>query len=188
MKIIFCGGGTAGHIYPALAMSEAVIGKYPGAEIKFVGRVGGDENEAVRRAGYKVLTLDVEGLSRSLSFKNLSALMKALKARSEAIGLLRAEEPNIVIGTGGYVSWPVLMAASRLGIPTLIHESNAFPGLVTKLVARHVDAVLLGFAEAERYIKGSRSIRCIGNPVRADFTTLNRTEARQKREAQGLHW
>lgn len=179
MKILLTGGGTAGHVYPALAMAEAVKNKYSDAEFVFIGRAGGDENKAVSLAGYKLHTLDVVGISRRLTPKNLSAISKALRAVGKAKRLIHAEAPDMVIGTGGYVCWPVLRAACAMKIPTLIHESNAYPGLVTRLLSKKCDAVLLGFGEAERHIKGAKRIYTVGNPVRDAFRAISREDARR---------
>ena len=179
MKIILTGGGTAGHVYPALAMAEAIAEKYPDAEFVFIGRDGGEENKAVSLAGYRAYTLDVVGISRRLTLQNLGALRKALRAVGRAKAIIRNETPDMVIGTGGYVCWPVLRAATAANIPSLIHESNAYPGLVTRLLAKRCDAVLLGFGQAEEYLKGARRVYTVGNPVRAAFGVTDKAEARR---------
>lgn len=180
MRIMFTGGGTAGHVSPALAMAELIAKKYPDAEFVFVGRAGGAEGAAVERAGYPIYTLEVEGISRSLSLHNLSALAKAVRAVGVAKGIINRTSPDIVIGTGGYVCWPTLTAAARLGKPTLIHESNAYPGLVTRLLAPRCDGVMLGVGDAAEHLRKAKKLYTVGNPVRSLFSEINRSEARRR--------
>ncbi len=180
VKIMFCGGGTAGHVYPALAMAQMAKRIYKDADFVFVGRCGGEENTAITNAGYEVEEIAVEGLSRSFSLKSLKAIIKAFTAVGEASKLIAKHKPNIVIGTGGYVCWPVLKAALRRKIPTAIHESNAYPGLVTRLLASRCDAVMLGFSEAEEYLGRKSNVYVIGNPVRSDFGKIPRQYARRR--------
>ena len=180
VKIMFCGGGTAGHVYPALAMAQIAKGIYRDAEFVFIGRRGGEENAAITKAGYEVEEITVEGLSRSFSIKSLKAIIKAIAATREAGKLIAKHKPDIVIGTGGYVCWPVLKAALSRKIPTAIHESNAYPGLVTRLLASRCDAVMLGFGEAEEYLGRKSNVYVIGNPVRSDFGKISRKYARRR--------
>lgn len=179
MKIFFCGGGTAGHVSPALAMAEQIRLKYQDAEIFFIGREGGDENRAIIREGYPLFTLSVEGISRSLSPKNVIATLKAVAAVSKARKILQKNGADMVIGTGGYVSWAPLRAAAQLGIPRMIHEANAYPGLVTRLLARKCSCVMLGFAEASKHIQGAKAVYTVGNPTKEGFGRHTRTEARR---------
>ena len=180
MKIMFSGGGTAGHVSPAIAMAQIISERYPDAEFIFVGRQDGDENRAITRRGYQLETLDVEGLSRKLGIKSAVALFKAGRALIQARTLIKRYAPDMVIGTGGYVSWPILRAASGMKIPTLIHESNAYPGLVTRMMAGRCSAVMLGFAEAAEHLKRPRRVFVTGNPVTSDFSTSPKHEARVK--------
>lgn len=179
VKIVFCGGGTAGHVYPALAMAEMISERYKGAEAIFFGRRGGDENAAITRCGYKLIELEVEGLARRHPIRSVRALRLAWRARSEAKEKLSELCPRVVIGTGGYVSWPVLSTAISLGIPTLIHESNASPGLVTRLLGRRCNAVMLGFEAAADRLGGADTVYT-GNPVRREIGRLGRREARRR--------
>ena len=179
MRIIFSGGGTAGHIYPALAMAALVKEKYKDAAIAFVGTPSGMENSLVGAAGYPIFHTDVRGLSRSLSPKNLQALYLALHARGTAKSILASFRPDAVIGTGGYVCYPILREASKCGIPCAIHESNAQPGLSARLLAPHMDAIWLNFAEGERRLpRGCVRPVHTGNPLRAGFHTYQKAEAR----------
>ncbi len=179
MKIVFSGGGTAGHVYPAIAMAEELQEKYPNAEFLFIGRDGGEENSAISKAGYPLSHIKIEGLKRGFDLRNITVLLKAFSAEGRARELLADFSPDAVIGTGGYVSYPVVAAAIRLGIPTLLHESNAVPGLVTKLLSKRVDQVMLGFAECETALpKGARCIYT-GNPVRHGFAKMTKPQARR---------
>lgn len=179
MKIVFSGGGTAGHVYPAVAMAEEIEDKYPDAEFLFIGRVGGDEGSAVTKAGYDLINIEIEGLKRGLDIRNIPILIKALRAEGTAKRILADFCPDLVIGTGGYVAYPVINAAIKLGIPSLLHESNAVPGLVTKLLSPKVDRVMLGFKECQSLLP--RNSRCIytGNPVRRGFSKIKRQSARR---------
>lgn len=179
--IIFCGGGTGGHITPAIAMAQ-IIEKYSDMPPRtvFIGRTGGAENAAIERAGYELLTLDVEGIRRSLSPKNLRALSKAIKARTEAKRIISELSPTLVVGTGGYVSWPVLSAAAAAGIPTVIHESNAYPGLVTRLMCKKCTSVLLGSADAAGYLRTRKNAFVVGNPTILPKNIISKEQARRR--------
>ena len=180
MRLLLTGGGTAGHVNPALAIAEIFKKNCPSAEILFAGTDQGIERRLVAEAGYPFFAIEAMGLSRSLSPKNLRALYLALRGPHTAARLLRRLEPHLVVGTGGYVSWPILSAAARLGIPCAVHESNASPGLTVRRLAPRVDAVLLNFQEAaEQLPKGVHAVR-VGNPLRSGFSSLSREEARRR--------
>ncbi len=179
MKIVFCGGGTAGHIMPAISIAEILTKRY-NAEILFIGRDGGAENKSVISCGYPLLTLKISGLRRSLSVKNIKTLYLLIKANSDAKKILTAYKPDIVIGTGGYVSWPVMRCAEKLNIPTVIHESNATPGLVNKLLAPKCKRVLVNFPDSKNEFRKKDNVRVVGNPVREEFFNTGRLMARKK--------
>ena len=178
MKIIITGGGTAGHVNPAAAIAEEITRRSPNSEILFIGREGGKENRAIERLGLKCEFLKVRGFRRKLFGGNIKALTLALSAMKKSETLIKDFSPDAVIGTGGYVCWPVLRAAKKLKIPTLIHESNAVPGLVTKILARDCDKVLLGYKKAADKLPRSAKISIVGNPVRKDFRVISRQKAR----------
>lgn len=179
MRVIFCGGGTSGHIYPAIAMADIIKSKYKNAQFLFIGRYGGDENRAIEAAGYRLVLLRLRGLKRSLSPKNALAILEALRATEEAKTIIDEFAPDLIIGTGGYVTWPVIRAGIKLGIPTAVHESNAIPGLVTKLLARGCDVVMLGVKGVERSLPREARATFVGNPVRADFKSTDKSNARR---------
>ena len=132
MRVLLTGGGTGGHVYPALAIAEMIKKKDPQSEIAFVGTKRGIENKLVAAAGYKLYHVEISGIKRSLSPKNLKTAYLILTSPYKAKKVIKEFSPDIVIGTGGYVSWPLLRAAADMGIPSMIHESNALAGLAVK--------------------------------------------------------
>lgn len=184
MKILFAGGGTAGHINPALAVAGYIKEKHPQAEISYIGTAKKLEAKLVPEKGYDFYTIDVAGFRRSLSptgiIKNVSAVAKALKASADCKKLLKKINPDVVVGTGGYVSGPVLKTAQRLGFKTAIHEQNAFPGVTTKMLVGGADVIMLAMPEAEKHLKLDKSTVITGNPIRRELLTVKREEARKK--------
>ena len=145
MRVLFSGGGTGGHINPALAMADIIKMNIPDAEIAFVGTPKGMENSLIPQAGYKLYHVEVEGIRRSLSPKNVKSLYLALTSPAKAKKIIKEFNPDIVIGTGGYVCWPALKAAAELGIPTMLHESNALPGMAVRKLQSKVDLIMTNF-------------------------------------------
>ena len=184
MHILFAGGGTAGHINPALAIAGYIKDKEPQTKISYIGTAKNLEARLVPAAGYDFYTIDVSGFQRKLTPKNIvrnvSAVKKAITASIKARKLIKQLKPDIVVGTGGYVSGPVLREAVKLGIKTAIHEQNAFPGITTKALAPNVDRVMLAMPEAEKYIKLKSKPYHVGNPVRSELANTSREEARNK--------
>ena len=179
MKVILTGGGTAGHVNPALAIAEELLYRDKQCEILFIGREGGGENSTVERLGLPTKYLKVRGLERRLTLRNLEALRLAIRAKSEAERIIKEFKPDIAIGTGGYVCWPVLRAAASLGVPTLIHESNVSAGLTARALSRKCTAVLLNHRETAGYFPHAKEIITVGNPLRRGFSALNRDNARR---------
>ena len=180
MKVMFCGGGTAGHLTPAVAIAESLLNQNKDTDILFVCREGGEENQTVTKKGYKIETINIHGIERKINFNNVKNFFTALKALEKAKGIIKQYSPNVVIGTGGYVCWPVLRAAQKMNIPTVIHESNACPGLVTKLLSSKCDKVLLNLKGSEKEFKRQDNIKIVGNPVRDEFLNLDKLSARKK--------
>ena len=182
MHILFAGGGTAGHINPALAIAGYIREKHPDSHISYIGTPNKLEARLVPEKGYNFRTIEVAGLTRSLSAKGLLKNAKALSlvatASVNARRILKELQPDVVIGTGGYVSGPVLREAVKLGIKTAIHEQNAFPGITTKLLAQKVDAVMLAMPEAQKYMKLKNKPYITGNPVRRELLSITRGRAR----------
>lgn len=184
MHILFAGGGTAGHINPALAIAGYIREKHPDAHISYIGTPDKLESKLVPEKGYNFRTISVAGFQRKLSIenigKNISAATKALTSSVTARKILKEIQPDVVVGTGGYVSGPVLREAAKMGIKTAIHEQNAFPGVTTKMLAPNVDAVMLAMPEAEKYLKLKKKPFITGNPVRQELLKISREEARAK--------
>ena len=180
MRILLTGGGTAGHIHPAIAIAEILRANDPHSEIAFVGTPDGMENRLVGDCGYPMYHVRVCGFSRSLSLRNIKALYLALTSPHAAKRILREFAPDAVIGTGGYVSWPILAAAAKCGIPTALHESNALPGLTTRRLAPHMDAIWLNFRETAAALPHCKNPPVYtGNPLRSAFSTVSRASARR---------
>jgi len=162
-------GGTGGHITPALAIADTIRENIAGAELLFVGAAGGMENELVTGAGYAIRSLHVKGLSRKLGISLLREGALAVKAIGDARALLREFAPDIVIGTGGYACYPTLFAATRMGIPTAVHESNAVPGLAVRMLAGSVDRVWVNFPSAGKRLSSRARVLTVGNPLPRGF-------------------
>lgn len=184
MHILFAGGGTAGHINPALAVAQYVAKKHPEAKISYIGKKGGMEERLVAASGFDFYGIDVAGFQRKLTvkniFRNISAAEKALTSSSRSKKLLKKLAPDVVVGTGGYVSGPVLRQAAKLGIKTAIHEQNAYPGVTTKMLVPLVDTVMLAMSEAKTRLKLKKSPVITGNPVREEFLTLSKQTSRRE--------
>lgn len=181
MKVLLSGGGTAGHINPALA-AAGYLSRTKGAEILFIGTEKGLESKLVPKAGYPIRYIKVSGLCRSLSLENLSVLKQFIVAIGHAKKILKEWKPDVVIGTGGYVCAPVLFAAYSLKIPTVIHEQNVIPGVTVKLTAKKADKICISFPETTKYLKPELAHKCVltGNPIRGEMLSINKTEARKK--------
>lgn len=179
MRILFCGGGTAGHVNPSIAVAEALLMADRDDSVAFVGRKKGNENAIITDKGYKLYTLEVYGLKRSFSLKNIKNIYKTLSAEKEAKEIIKDFNPDAVFGTGGYVSLPVLRAAIKMKIPTFLHESNSAPGLVTRLLAKKCTKVFLGAKSYNAKLSSLNNITVTGTPIRGAFGTLSRTAARR---------
>lgn len=176
MKVLIAGGGTGGHINPGLAIAKHIKQKEPHAEITFVGTKKGLETKLVPREGFTLETIVVRGFRRKLSFDTIVAVKELIQSFFEASKLIKKINPDIVIGTGGYVCGPVLYVAAKKGIPTLIHESNAYPGITNRLLERYVKHVAISFKDSEKYFKDSGKLVYTGNPVRQELLNSNRSE------------
>ncbi|MBQ7101230.1 MAG: undecaprenyldiphospho-muramoylpentapeptide beta-N-acetylglucosaminyltransferase [Clostridia bacterium] len=181
-KIIFAAGGTGGHINPALAVAGEVRRQYPDAKILFIGTAEKMEARLVPAAGYDFKTIQISGFNRVLNLngikQNIKTLSHLLKSSSQAKKIIREFEPDVVIGFGGYVSGPVVRAAAKLGIPTAIHEQNAFPGVTNKTLAKMVDAVMLTAEQAAQYMQPKNPVIVTGLPVRGELLEADRDVSR----------
>ena len=181
MKILVSGGGTAGHINPAIAIAKRMKREY-NAEILFVGRENGMEKDLVQKEGFDIKYIEVEGLIRKLTFKNVKVLAKYITAIKKAKKIIKGFSPDVVVGTGGYVCAPVMKAANKLGIPTLIHEQNVFPGMTVKMSAAFVNCVATSFEDMKKYVSDKVASKCVltGNPLRENLFDLSYEEARDR--------
>lgn len=183
MKILFAGGGTAGHINPALAVAGYLKDRINEIEIYYIGTERGLESRLVRAEGYDFRTIDIRGFQRKPTVKNIKDnvinVFRLIKASSDAKTILKEINPDVVIGTGGYVSGPVLREAVKLGFKTAIHEQNAFPGVTTKMLASRVDRVMLAIPQAEKYLQAKTKPIVTGNPVRPSLFKYSKEQARE---------
>lgn len=184
IKVLLAGGGTAGHVNPALAIAEIIKEHHPDAEFLFVGTPFGLEAKLVPKAGYKFAPMKVHGFQRKISLENIARNFKAAYYLAVsgpcAAKILKDFKPDLVIGTGGYVSGPIVMKAAKMGIKTAIHEQNAYPGVTTKLLSKHVDSVMLTVEEAKKYLDPNLKYTVTGLPVRSSFRSKTKEEARRE--------
>lgn len=180
MKVIMTGGGTGGHIYPAIAIADKIRERYPESEILFVGTERGLEKTIVPENGYPIEFITVEGFNRKNPVKNIEVLKKLSQGNRQAKKLIKAFGPDLVIGTGGYVCGPVVRAAHKAGVKTYTHEQNAFPGVTNKLLEKYVEKLFLGFPEAQEYFKHKEKHVLAGNPVRKAFFEADQRKSREK--------
>lgn len=175
MRILFCGGGTGGHVNPAIAIANAIKNKKQNTEIAFVGTKRGIESSLVPKAGYPINFVKVKGFKRSISLSNIDAVIKAVTSVWEAKKIIKKFKPDIVIGTGGYVSWPTVKAAAKMGIPCLIHEQNAYPGVTTKMLSKYADKICISFDESRKFFDKNYENKIIltGNPINAVYYDYN---------------
>ena len=184
MRVLMSGGGTAGHINPALAIADTIRKKIPDAEILFVGTPAGMESRLVPQAGFDYASMPVSGFQRKLSLENVRRNFEAaghlILSGARAWKIIRDFDPDIAIGTGGYVCGPVLRKAAKMGVPVLVHEANAFPGMTVKMLARYCDCVMLAVEDAKPRISGASEFAITGNPVRAEVLEYDRERARRE--------
>lgn len=186
LKFILSGGGTGGHIFPAIAIANALKAMHPDAEFLFVGAKGRMEMEKVPAAGYKIEGLWISGLQRRFTIDNFSFPFKVISSLINARRILRKFKPDAVIGTGGYASGPMLRVAARAGVPTLIHEGNSYPGITSKLLAAQVNRICVAYENMERFFPKEKLL-ITGNPVRQDILKLEgkRADALAKFQLDG---
>ncbi|MBQ4095288.1 MAG: undecaprenyldiphospho-muramoylpentapeptide beta-N-acetylglucosaminyltransferase [Oscillospiraceae bacterium] len=184
LRVLLAGGGTSGHINPAVAIAEIIKKHHPDAEFCFAGTPTGIEAKIVRELGYRFEEIDVHGFQRSFSFENIKRNLKAVKclmfAGGRAKKIIKEFQPNLVIGTGGYVSGPIVRAAAKMKIKTAIHEQNAYPGVTTRILSKLVDKVMLTVIEAKEYLEDGIDYTVTGLPVRAAFASKDRAQAKRE--------
>lgn len=180
MKILITGGGTGGHIYPALAIAEQLKKNNPRTDILYVGSIDGMEKDLVPQKGFTYVGIETAPLNKKFSFKTIKNLVPLVKGFFQARKIIKNYKPNVIVGTGGYVSGSVVLAGALRGIPTAIHEQNAIPGMTNKLLSRFVDVVMLSFDEAKSFIKQKEKIVYTGLPILEAFFTASYEESRKK--------
>ncbi len=171
-KVIISGGGTGGHIFPAISIANALRKIDPEIDILFVGAEGRMEMEKIPASGYRIVGLPVAGLYRSLTLKNFTVILKLLKSLRKAKNVIREFNPDVVVGVGGYASGPVLRQAGKMGIPTLIQEQNSYAGVTNKLLAKKASVICVAYDGMDKYFPASKIIKT-GNPVRHNFDNLS---------------
>jgi len=185
MRVLIACGGTGGHINPGLAIADIIKKKYPDTEFLFAGTPKGMESKLVPKAGYRLETIKVAGFQRKISLENIGRNAKAaaylVTSGRRARQIIEGFKPDIAIGTGGYAAGPVIRKAARMGIPTAIHEQNAYPGVTNKLLSKEVDYVMLTVEEALKFMDKSKfEYSVTGLPVRSNINTISREDARKK--------
>lgn len=174
LRALFSGGGTAGHINPAIAIAKHIAEMEKNSEILFIGACGGMEEKLVPRAGFDIKCVPVMGLKRKLSIDAARAAVKFVAAYRASKKIIKEFRPDVVIGTGGYVCAPVLFAASQLKIPSIVHEQNVFPGLAVRMLAPRVDITAISFEDTEKYLKNPKKVLLTGNPIRQGILRAKR--------------
>ena len=181
MRVLMTGGGTGGHVNPALAIANTIRQNDPESVIAYVGTKKGIENKLVPKAGYPLYYVEIQGLRRSFSPANLKAAYLAATSPLKARKIIDEFRPDLVVGTGGYVCWPVVKAAADMGIPTALHESNAIAGIAVKMLQKHVDRIYLNFEKTGDSLTCEREkLMKVGNPILGGFSSVTREEARKQ--------
>ncbi len=184
MNVIFTCGGTGGHINPAIAVANVIRERHPDSKILFIGTKGRMEEQLVPKAGFELKCLDMAGMVRGKSFsaikKNVKTVANTVKAVGECKKIIKEFKPDVILGTGGYACFPALMAGTMMKIPTCVHESNAIPGLTTRMLADRVDKVLVCFEESAKRYKHPERIQTVGMPVRREFIFTDKATARKE--------
>jgi len=184
MKIIFTCGGTGGHINPAIAVAKLCQERIPGCEILFIGAEDGMENKLVPREGYRLETLKISNFQRKLTPKgiwhNLTTAVHMAGSMRKAKRVIREFGADIIVGTGGYASYPALKMGAKLGVPTAVHEANAVPGLTTKMAAKHVDKIMVSFEDSRGYYPNPEQVSVVGMPVRGEFFYTKKEQAKKE--------
>ncbi|WP_066502060.1 undecaprenyldiphospho-muramoylpentapeptide beta-N-acetylglucosaminyltransferase [Abyssisolibacter fermentans] len=180
MRVLITGGGTGGHIYPALAIAKKMKKEINDIDLLYVGTEHGMEADIIPREGFKFKTIRVEGFRRKLSLGTIKTINKLFVGMNDARKIVNNFKPDIVIGTGGYVCGPIVMTAALKKIPTVIHEQNAFPGVTNRILSRFVKSIACSFEESSKFFKNKEKIVVTGNPVRESFFDIDKEKAYKK--------
>ena len=187
MRAVIAAAGTGGHINPGIAIANKIMEKEPDSKIIFIGTNRGLEKDLVPRAGYELKCINSYGISRKINLENIKKLCKTIKSISEAKKILKEFKPDVVIGTGGYICVSVGLAAKKLKIPIILHESNAFPGVAVKLLSKDAKKILLGFKEAKARLPKAKKVIVTGNPSKIKRTYISLEEKKNKIKEMGLN-
>lgn len=180
MKVLLTGGGTSGHVTPALAIADIIKEREPSSVFAYVGTENGIEKRLVEKEFYEFHSIEIQGIRRKLTLSNLKTAYLIMRAPSKARKIIEKFKPDVVIGTGGYVCWAPLKAAADMGIPTVIHESNSIPGLAVRKLEGKVDLILTNFKGTEDSLKAKKKVVNVGNPIRTNFGECSKTDARAR--------
>lgn len=183
MNIVIAAAGTGGHINPGIAIANRIKNEYKNAQITFIGTSRGLENDLVPRAGYKLKQIEAYGINRKLNMQNIKNMFKTLRSFKTAKEIMKEIKPDLVIGTGGYICGPTFIAAQKYKIPTILHESNAFPGVSVKLLAKRVNTVLVGFEDAKLRLQNAKRVVVTGTPAKLkkiNLTDIQKSEIKKQ--------
>ena len=187
MKVIIAAAGTGGHINPGIAIANKIMKEEPNSEIIFIGTKRGLETKLVPRAGYELKTIESYGISRSFSVKNIKRLLKTIGSIGESKKIIKEFKPDLIIGTGGYICISVCLAAKKMKIPYIIHESNVMPGVATKLLSKNAEKILVGFEEAKKRLPKAKKVIVTGTPTKVNKLNLTKSEIDRKKEQLGIN-
>jgi len=187
MRVIIAAAGTAGHINPALAIANKIKKETPSSEILFLGTERGLENDLVPRAGYELKTIEAYGLSKKISIQSIKNNIKTLKGVNQAKKIVKEFSPDIIIGTGGYICGAAILAAKKHNIPTILHESNAFPGKAVKMLSKKVDTILVSFEDAKKRIPDAKNVVLTGTPTKIKDLKLSKEQKSEVLKQLGLN-
>lgn len=180
MRVLITGGGTGGHIYPAIAIAEKMKKEFRPLEIMYIGSKNGMEKEIVTKKGFNYVGIDVAPLNKKFSFKTIKSIGTLFKGMWQASGIIKRFKPDLIIGTGGYVAGATVFVGAIKGVPTIIHEQNAYPGLTNRLLSRFVDVVMVSFEECKQHFHHPEKTVYTGMPIQDVFFTTPRDQARMK--------
>ena len=179
MKVIIAAAGTAGHINPGIAIANKIKKEIPNSKIIFIGTIIGLENDLVPRAGYELKTIEAYGIQKRINITNIKNFLKTIKGFSEAKEIIKEEKPDLVIGTGGYICGAVLTAAAKQNIPTMLHESNAYPGLAVRMLAKRTTTIMVGFKEAKEKLTKAKRVVLTGTPTKISNTRIDKDKVKK---------
>ena len=187
MRAIIAAAGTGGHINPGIAIANKIKEKETNSEIIFIGTGRGLEKDLVPRAGYDLKTIDAYGIERKITIQNLKNLYATYKSINKAKEILKEFKPDVLIGTGGYICVPTVLAAKKLGIPVVLHESNAFPGIAVKLFKKKADKILVGFKDAKERLDNRENVVVTGNPIKIKEINFSKDEKNKIIKEAGIN-